>query len=141
MRTAEDEMLDYEPASDEESGSEATGGQGRHFTSAEVNDLLKPEAESDSLGSTRPKYQPPFPVAEGTSKAAKPPATPEAAHVTSLLHIKYPKEKNYYLSLKSCCIELSLFYFLINSSKFSIAHNSLWRCGIAKFIFCKKPKS
>ena len=44
MRTVEDEMLDYEPATDEESGSEATGGQGRDLTSAEVSDLLKPEA-------------------------------------------------------------------------------------------------
>ena len=74
MRTVEDDMLDYEPATDEESGSEATGGQGRDLTSAEVSDLLKPEAESDSQGDNRPKYQLPFPAAKGTSKAAKPPA-------------------------------------------------------------------
>ena len=32
------------------------------------------------------------------------------------------------------------FYLLANSCKSLIARKSLWRCGIAKFHFCKKPK-
>ena len=33
------------------------------------------------------------------------------------------------------------FYLPANSCKSLIARNFLWRCGIVKFVFCKKPKS
>ena len=66
MRTAE-EMLDYEPA-DDESGSEAPGGQDIDLTSAKVSKLLEPEVEPDSMGDAGPKYQPPFPAAKGKIK-------------------------------------------------------------------------
>ena len=32
------------------------------------------------------------------------------------------------------------FYLLANSCKSLLARKSLWRCGIVKFYFCKKPK-
>ena len=80
MKNGEDEMLDFEPASDEESGNEATGGQSDDFTPDEVEDLLKPDAESDSMGSVQPKHLPPLKVAEGTTKAATTPAPPLTLH-------------------------------------------------------------
>ena len=76
MKNGEDEMLDYEPASDEESAKEASGGQSDDFTPAEVEDLLKPDVETDSMESVQPRHQPPLKVAEGTAKAATNPASP-----------------------------------------------------------------